>query len=395
MIFFVKKHPIFLPLSFLLISALSGCGNPVFPGKANPLFGTMEYEEEATRTFSHMRHLDDAGALRKLIDQKADFLFLVIGKNHTTCGCYTAFHEILVKFQKANHVLFYYLTSDEMGEESYGLNYSATYATLGVFKDGQLAYSHDDSDDTSKWNTDYTTFASWIKERVNLPRLFYVSRAQLNDLYYGDEAFTIYFGRSECSDCAYLEKTAYKTYFAERQNNIQNSYAIDMDSVGIGKIEIDGVIHNRQSDAEVGTPAYLAQVQYDAFKEEYGLTEGEDNPVGYGAGYVPAIYHVNPDASGSGQKRGDVIDMAGVFLNDVIDETGTITASYFDEARLKLDALDYLEEAGLEPHSLVGKKIEGESAEEKKAGLLALQKDYLTALLDASIGVGIASKDGE
>ncbi|HBX25108.1 MAG TPA: hypothetical protein DEF61_02345 [Firmicutes bacterium] len=76
--------------------------------------------------------------------------------------------------------------------------------------------------------------------------------------------------------------------------------------------------------------------------------------MGYGEGYFPTIYHINPDGI---NKNGSVIDTGGVFYNDDFDyDSQTITASYFDETKPSMEQFEYLNNVSTKV--LQGKRVE-------------------------------------
>ena len=144
-------------------------------------------------------------------------------------------------------------------------------------------------------------------------------------------------------------------------------------------MKVDGVIYHKSTSENANAYQKEAQALYDAFKVEYGLDEAMDNPSGYGTGYVPTLYHVNPE--GNGKKRGDVIDMSGVFYNDRIED-GKIADTYFTEERLGLESLSYLRDSHVEIKILLGQEV----ASYDRAGIGAYHDLILNAFLDAAVG---------
>lgn len=379
----MKNRALFWMSFFPLSLSLFGCGSSPTPEKVSLLFGSKEFERvsEVTAT-SHMKKLTDESALQTLINHKENFLLVVLGDAHTTCGCWNSFHQNnIVRFQRETNTLFYYIYASAL-RDSYDFSVGYEKATIAIFKDGKLAYQADDSDENSEFNTSYSAFKDWMLARVSLPRVFFLTREQLSALYDGFNEFTIYFSRQTCGDCAYMQSNAYRKYYESHPTGIEDSYIIDLDGVGIGCIEVDGVLYYRSTAPDASPEQKEAQRLYEEFKDEYGLLYSEDNPSGYGAGYVPTLYHINPE--GNGKKKGDVIDISGVFFNDTVSEDGVITDTYFTSSRLELDSLSYLRESSLENKVLTGKTISLESS--KRDGLSLYHDPILNLFLDASVG---------
>ncbi|MDY2913875.1 MAG: hypothetical protein SOV58_04505 [Candidatus Enteromonas sp.] len=381
----MKKHALFSFCLFPLSLGLFGCGGTTSPSKVSLLFGSKEFTSlTAVSSTSHMKKLEDQSALETLIKFQESFLLIVLGDAHVTCGCWNAFHQNnIVRFQQETNTLFYYIYSNQL-KDDFGMSIGSQKAALGIFSKGKLVYENSDSDESSEFYKDYQSFKEWMLARVTLPRVFHLTREQLSSMYEGWNEFTIYFSRQTCGDCAFIQTGAYREYFETHPTGIEDSYIIDLDSVGIGAIEVDGVIHHRSS-AEDATPEQKeAQRLYEEFKVEYGLNQTEDNPAGYGQGYVPTFYHINPE--GNGKKTGDVIDISGVFFNDKVAEDGTILDTYFTAERLELESLSYLRESNLQDKTLLGKKIDLEIS--KRDGLSFYHNPILNLFLDASIGSG-------
>lgn len=376
------KKPLILLSAFTLLTAgLCSCQSGGDNTPVKLLFGTKEFiaQEEVDAT-SHMKKLADKSALDSLIEHQDNFILIVLGDAHETCGCWNDFHESnIVRYQKETNVLFYYLYQRELKGEDYGLDLGSEKATIGIFRNGQLAYQNDDGKETSDFNKKYSVFHSWMEARVALPRVYFLTRDQLNSLYEDTLPFTIYFSRQTCGDCAYMQSHAYRSYFESHPTGIEDSYVIDLDAVGIGSIEKDGIIYFRSTSANATPEQKEAQAQYEAFKAEFGLVETKDNPAGYNEGYVPTIFHINPE--GNGKKTGDVIDLSGVFYNDEVQE-GIIVDTYFTEDRLQLECLSYLRESSIENKVLLNLPARGNRRETNAA----YHDPILEAFLNASIG---------
>ncbi len=376
----MKNRLNFLLCLFPLACTLTGCGNGEIPAKVPLLFGSKEYtsETEITAT-SHMKKLEDESALEAMIERKENFLLIVLGDAHETCGCWQTFHQNnIVRFQQETNVLFHYLYSNELRED-HGLDIGSQKATLAIFRDGKVAYQNADVPEDTDFYRDYPTFRRYMLDRITLPRVHFLSREQLSALYDGLAPFTIYFSRQTCGDCAYMQSTSYRAYYETHPEGIEDSYIIDMDAVGIGSVLVDGVIYHKSTSENANQYQKEAQALYDAFKIEYGLDEAEDNPAGYETGYVPTLYHVNPE--GNGKKRGDVIDMSGVFYNDLIED-GVIKRTYFTAERLERESLSYLRDSRVETKVLSDKEV----ASSGREGLAPYHDAILEAFLDAAVG---------
>ena len=393
----IARYALSLPL-FLL--GLVSCSTPGAKGeKSMMLFGTKEFDSAELTPESNMRKIEDVETLKKKIEGKDNFVLLAVGSSHWTCSCWQGFHtRNIVPFQKQYGFLFHYIdTSLLQGEKGLPFKFGDSYANLVIFKDGKVAYQQNDASEKSDFVSSYSYFRDWMLNRVTLPRVYYINKEQLSAKYDSAQEFTIYFSRLSCGDCQYLERGAYKQWYLDHPNNVEESYVIDMDAVGISKVvDPEGNIWTRTWDGSGNEYQQQAYAQYMKFKEDYGLSYDEEaNPVGFSSGVVPTIYHINPD--GHGTKKGDVIDMAGAFYNEswsgfdreAPTSTVTVSDSFFDEARLDLEALSYADE--VETKNLVGLSFTVDPVADpdwRHTVLEPYETPLLNALLDHAVGQG-------
>lgn len=376
----LKKHLLALALPALLLSG--GC-NPSLE-KIAPValdMGTIVYDEAeiSANSLSHMQEIS-IGTLNDMVSEKKSFLLLV--GNQFDCSCWTAFHdEVMVPYLLENHLLLYWVaySGNETKLGQLGLELSSSHETLSIFKDGGVAYQHTTADTTSSWVKEKKVFATWMDARVQAPRLLALSKEQLDKKYQRQEDFSIFFSRSTCGDCSYMERNDIKEYFAAdvKAETIPENYLyyLDCDQIGIRYVTgEDGKTYTPSSSGEYGEKA---TAQWMGFKQEYGLAYSDDNPVGWDQGYVPTIYHIHPS---NGEKSGDVIDFAGVFYNESVEE-GTIKETYFTSERLQLSALDYLSASSAKNKILSSLTLD--QNKDKHDALREYESPIITALLDA------------
>lgn len=375
------KKPL-LALSIPLLLLLGGC-NPSLEkvSKVNLDMGTILFDEAevSANKLSHMQEIS-IGELNDMVSGKKSFLMLV--GNQFDCSCWASFHdEVMVPYLLENHLLLYWIpyqgNESKLGEM--GIELSASHETLAIFEEGRLVYQHTTSDTTSSWVKEKKVFAAWMDARIEAPRLLSLSKEQLDKKYEGSEDFSIFFSRSTCGDCSFLERNDIKEYFKVniKAEKIPENYLyyIDCDQVGIRYVlGEDGKTYTPSSSGEYGEAATL---QWKAFKKEYGLAASSSNEPGWGEGYVPAIFHIHPNSS---SKNGDVIDYAGVFYNETI-ENGVISDSYFTSERLGSSYMDYLSGSSLENKVLKGLSVD--SSKSKHEALQTYEKPILNVLLNA------------
>lgn len=340
----MKKSLALLPIFLFL--PLSSCGNidSVTPVSLDK--GTLIGMDAKFDGYSHTTRIDYT-ELEALVNNKKNFLLLAHSSSRIGCTCFSEWHnDIFAPYVKKHNLLVYLIEMSELtgeGRSNYGLKLNAEYATLGIFKDGKVAYQHGTSDERDPWVTTSSEFAAWMNYRISYPSLLLIDKDQLDSYYEGGNPFSIYFSRGSCGDCSYFENNYLKEYLSA--NKTEYLYCLDCDCDGIRfVIGEDGVTYSPKNVEGANEYELEAYAQWNKFKEDYGLSYSLDNPAGWDSGYVPTVYHINPDASGSGRKIGDVIDGAMVIYNDSFDN-GVISSTYFTKERLAIEALSYLKES--------------------------------------------------
>ena len=318
---------------------------------------------------SHLSKIDGS-ELKSLVDDKANFILIAHSSLRDTCTCWSEWHDnVLAPYIKKHNLLVYLVEMSEVsgeGKENYGLKLNAEEATLGIFKDGKLVYQHDTVDQNSAWVSTYQEFADWMNYRIVVPKVFYISLEQLDEKFNGTTEFTIYYSRSGCGDCSYFTNNYFKEYLISN-NNVTPSFVLDCDVEGIRYVKgDDGKLYGPSNDENPNEYQLQASAKWNAFKEDYGMAYADDNVAGWNAGFVPTLFHINPN--GRGQKRGDVIDGSMVIYNDKIVEN-KISDTYFTVERLETEPLGYLKESreiAEENKVLTGKSV-GEQGDRKRS----------------------------
>ena len=373
--------------------SLASCGQIDHPEPVPLEFGTIIGMDEEMEDYSHLTRIDGSELTAK-VEAKENFILIAHSATRLDCTCFSNWHnEVLAPYIAKHRLLVYLIDMSEVsgeGKESYGMKLNALYATLAIFKDGKLAYQHGTSDENDKFVKDRSEFAAWMNYRIKYPTMFYLSKDQLDEKYKGTEAFTILFSRSTCGDCAYFQRNMLRSYLAEN-DNLSESYILDCDHKDIRYVVDEAGKEWGPSNSESANPYQkAAYIKWTEFKQDYGLAESEDNPAGWSSGFVPTLYHINPE--GNGKKIGDVIDGAAVFFNDSIQEE-TITSSYFTAERLELECLSYLKEDKSIPEEdkiVLGKKVSPQGDRGRAAFYHEEQAKYhdpiAKSFLDAFIG---------
>ena len=382
-----------LLLSTLSLIALPSCGQIDHPEPVALEFGTEIGMDAKMEGYSHLTRIDGSDLTAK-IEAKENFVLIAHSATRLDCTCFSTWHnEVLAPYIARHRLLVYLIDMSEVsgeGKENYGMKLNSLYATLAIFKEGTLAYQHGTSDENDKFVKDRTEFAAWMNYRIQHPTMFYISKDQLDEKYEDTEQFTILFSRSTCGDCAYFQSHMLKDYLAKTEH-LSDAFILDCDSKDVRYVVDEAGKEWGPSNAENANEYQkAAYTKWNAFKEEYGLAESDDNPAGWKTGFVPTIYHINPE--GNGKKIGDVIDGAAVLFNDSI-ENDEITSSYFTAERLNLECLSYLKEDKTIADSdkvVLGKKVSAQGERSRSAYFHEEQAKFhdpiAKAFLDTFIG---------
>lgn len=363
----MQTKPLLLFLSALGCLSMASCGGNNEDVKVKLSFGTMIGLEDKVSVTSHLKWIKKS-ELNKLVSAEDDFVLLLHG-SADTCTCYTDWHEnVLVPYIKRTKLLVYAidLTEFESDGEYMGLKRIQGSETLAIFERGKVRYQHSTDNESEGFVTKASDFAAWMDQRCTRPKIFYVDKDILDGFYAGNSPFTIYFGRDLCPDCSYLRYGILRDY-------LENNDVVDK---SLFYIDFDAYRPTR------GAEDYDEKmVVYNELKAEYGLAWSEDNPAGYGTGAFPSIFYVNPDGA---SHNGDIIEAAGVFFNETIDEkTGVISNSYFSKERYdeaSSSYMTYLKDANLAKPYFDGEVApEGENRHDR---LLGFTKPIFTALMD-------------
>lgn len=372
-----KNFALFI-LSSLGAAALSGCNQPLDQfEQVQLLFGSEIGMEAKVEGESHLTQIAYE-ELSSMVEDKKNFIVI----SHSTtnfCSCWADFHEnILVPYIKNHKLLVYFVDyQDIVGKDSYGLKVLPNHETIGIYKDGELLYQHNNSDVESDWVSKYDVFAEWMDARIAHPQAFYINKDMLDAKYAGHQEFTVYFDRSTCPDCAFLDANGLPSYFSTRKG-CDPLFVLDCDVVGIRLVQDEGgKTYGPSSSESANEYQKAAYAQWTSFKSEYGLAYEESNPAGWDSGYVPTIYHINPDGE---HKKGDVIDASGVFFNDKMGEDGKVTATYFTSARLEEDCMQYLRESNLAQKVLEGVQLDASLS--RREAFKTSHNAILSTLLD-------------
>lgn len=251
----------------------------------------------------------------------------------SNCSCWNTFKIILGDYSEEKNFSVYTISHKELlkAEDSdkptYGINHMSDRPTFVLFNDGKIFDQrvYDSKDSIFKQETSFITY---FEGKVNLPRVYYINKEYMDNLFTKDIKFSIYFARSNCEDCGYINKTSLKSYL---KNHLEYDkfYILDCEKIGIREYD-----ENNQL-----TPA--SQEKWNDFKDEYGLSNAVNTVFGYNTGYVPSFITYQ---GGEEVKASSIITMTVTF-NDTIEKDGDnyiVSDSYYTTERVQ--KLEYLKD---------------------------------------------------
>ena len=255
--------------------------------------------------------------LDAMIQDKESFIVYVY--NRTCTGC-KAFKPILESVIDEKNLIIYAIEDINISSnhELYSLR---TTPALALYKDGEIVFKTIYDDNKSYFDST-DGFKSFLDKYTYLPTMYYINLEQLQSKINNDESFIIYYSRSSCGDCNYLNKNYLRQYLSSHVDS-KYFYVIETDAEGIRFY--NGASPDTSNDATDDEKAAAAQWQ--AFKDQYGLSN-VNNPIGHGVGYVPTLQYY---------QDGEISDMM-VYFNDgeyVLNSDDTysirINASYYND----------------------------------------------------------------
>lgn len=297
-----------LPLLALILASITstGCSSAE---KVHLNYGTMISDD--------LVDITTYGNLESKIKSEENFAVVVYTKSG--CSCWSTFeHMVLEKFNKENHTLIYKINYNLFfnGTENlatYGLSISLERVTIALFKDGKVQ-TQEMYEENNKIFKNLDEFKIWFDKNAVLPNMFYVDKVGLDELYVGSASFVIEFERATCPDCTWVNAHGLK-YYSTNNDGKKPVYIFDVDEVRL------------DDQGEVKT------AEWNAFKDEYGLSSTNNATYGYDTGFVPTFFYVEPNGT---NKAGEVIKSGSVFVNDtisLIDNQYRVTKSYYTEER--------------------------------------------------------------
>ena len=308
--------------ALLLAANLTACSNNK---KVDILFGDLHAESLTTLSY---------GKLKEKVDSKENFMLAV--QYSDNCGCWSDSKPIMERYIKEKHVNIYHIKLEELdgNNNRFGIDIISGNVTFAIFKDGEVKASTTTKEDSLKI---YDSFVAFTESVIQLPKMYYISLTDLNNLYKTPEKNIIYFSRNTCGDCSYVNTSGLKSWSENTKEYAKKIYVLDCDQPGI------------RYDAEGKYDKELWQ----AFKHSYGLSTAINPTYGYDNGYVPTFYLIQ------GSETGPSFLSGSVTFNDTVtkgeDGAYYVTNSYYTEERLP--NLQYMD-SGVKTKVLKGMKLD-------------------------------------
>lgn len=330
----IKKDmkKLLIPLiAILSTSSLLGCSS----SKSRLTYGTLYHSSSLSS--------DNA----TIYSKKEKENFLLATYDDEMCGCWVYFSRALDVLAKRDNILTYKLHDDEIDDRlnAFGIKNSKDPAFY-IIADGKVLKSYFYSDNDSLF-TDENRLLNEITNNINLPYMYFINEAQIEDKIVKDGGI-IYYTRMSCPDCSYCTPHVLMPYLKDKTLN-DKIYVYDLDPL-------------RKEDLN----------KYQEFKDNHYLSNKYNKELGYNTGYVPTFQYY---------KDSKLYDMA-VYFNDEITD-GVITTSYYDETRVNnLHYLDKLNKKVLTGTSLNSDELSSTGTWANQAAQNKYYQPFLEAFLD-------------
>ena len=222
-----KRSLIFLSILASTSALVFGCNKNDKNDKISLSFGdyTVNMENFSDYDATYKYDLTYAELEAKL--GKENFAVAVCATDG--CGCWTYLSGLIKDYVSRNHVVIYRIKDTEfVGKNDHGLKViqnSSSFGLINLDKKARTISSANGDKETEKQNM----FDAFMNRYSALPRMYYVSSNDVkNKIIKEGVNATVYFGRSYCQDCTYIDKHILIPYF---QNHKGTLYIYDMQEV--------------------------------------------------------------------------------------------------------------------------------------------------------------------
>lgn len=298
-----KLAKFFIPATALLaVSCLSSCGEKPFTGKVFLDYGN--YRETDITSVDYLSNLTYKN-LKSKVEQKESFILIIYGDS--SCGCWTSFKPILIKYYNDTHADVCIISHNlfEEGANKFGL-YTTGYdmPSIALFSRGKLViqtvYGRDSKDPFTK----YDKFLDFMNSHVVLPKMFYINKTTLDSFIDRDETFNLLLVREGCGDCKDLRTNLLYNWNDKHESSSYEMYIFDIQR-------------------------YRGTEEYQTIKDIYGLSTLYNPVLGWDKsddekGMVPTFQN----------RTGSTINAMLTVYNDSLDIETNKMVSYFTEERV-------------------------------------------------------------
>lgn len=224
-----------------------------------------------------------------------NFMFVV---SSTRCICWKEFKPLIEKYIKENNMICYEIPYNLFSElaPTYKMIVSSATTTLAIFENGQVKYTLKSG--VNEEMDDYKKLEKFLNATVAKPGCYLVNEEDINTIKNSDKSAVIYYEKSECGDCTYINPRMLRTY-VKNHKDMKPIYVLDGQS-------------------------WVGKENYQDKKDEFGLSTVNNPTYGYDTGYFPYFSYMENGEYKSGC----------VIFNDTI-EGNTVTNSYFTTERVK------------------------------------------------------------
>ena len=302
---FMKKIlPLILSVPALLLSSCKS--EQVDKSKICLDYGS--YHNDELEDWTQFDELDYDN-LDALITSKENFVLLTF--HNRSCGCWTDFGIVAVKYANKYHYDFRIFDVAELSghKEKFGI-YSGEDLMPGIcfFRRGKLIRQTifgKLSENNQRIFKRLDLFEQFMDKNIYLPKMYWLEQEVLDDKLDHNEELNLYVAKKTCEDCNYVNKNYLYKWSSKNFTLEKPLYLFDIEIFQTGD---------------------YPEGYYQQMKDRYGLSVTGNPTFGYGNGYVPTFQH----------RVGWTIQDMITILNDSVEkvEDKFVIHSYFTETRV-------------------------------------------------------------
>lgn len=258
--------------------------------------------------------------------------FMLFSTPRSNCTCWTSFKDsILAPYIKEKNIRVFtvpfleYYDDANVARDTFGLAINSSSQSLGLYKEGRNVLSREYNSTHKIWQS-ADSFAKYIDELIIAPKIIDLKLNALNSLYAQNDSFTVFY-YDDGPESTYFRQNIIKPYAIAHLDETLPIYGVYVETIGIKLNQLSN----------------YSPTQWEAFKDEYGLSSVNNPSFGWENGFMPTIQYIEPDSS---NHYGNVIKAQATYLNDVLTETESgsyqIVDSFYRQSRT--DLLPFLDD---------------------------------------------------